>query len=217
MCACVYGKPLLWFCMHVSCCPHCLGPLRNPRNPNHVIAVWLPHAAATLQWSLSASSPDFDNAPQAQADGSYGHWQLTIDQVRAAQGTLARSKWQQRGGRHCQYSVQHNRCALANCLAKATAGCRTDSSGFVSAGALLLTCCDDRLLGGLPAFPAASIHMCSTPLIDCTHSLRCAIPLCPGLLCCPAVCRRSLFCQLPAARSPSSSLRAMHHTPKKSA
>jgi hypothetical protein len=43
-------------------------------------------SAATLEWSLSASSPNFDNAPKAQADGSYGHWQLSVDQVGAGKG-----------------------------------------------------------------------------------------------------------------------------------
>jgi hypothetical protein len=61
-------------------------------HPLTTVALLLQHfqpllAAATLEWSLTASSPDFDNPQKAKADGSYGHWQLTIDQVRPT-GTM---------------------------------------------------------------------------------------------------------------------------------
>lgn len=174
----------------------------------HVFPGWLPHAAATLQWSLSASSPDFDNAPQAQADGAYGHWQLTIDQVGST-------------GHRATGMVDTASTVYSTTLFMGQGHCRVPERqlGFLSAGTLLLILCDARLLGGLLGF-CCSVH---THVLNGAHRPHQLTALCirallsSAVLCCAAVCRRSPSCQLPAARSPSFSLREMHHTHKKSA
>lgn len=54
----------------------------------HSLRLSLPFsAAATVHWGLVASSPHFDNAPSAKADGEWGFWSINADQVSAGVGT----------------------------------------------------------------------------------------------------------------------------------